>query len=68
MAQGLVKAARKGDGRAARRMAARMIERDGPSPARQDLIASLDRTLFDPAGAPPDLAQFSRSFISVGSE
>ncbi len=65
LARRLVKAARKGDGREARRMAARMIERDGPSIARQDLIAVLDRSLFDPAGTSPDLAWFSRTFLSA---
>ena len=66
LARGLAQAARKGDGRAVRRAAARMLDRDGPSSVRRALLADLDRALFDPTGSSPDFVGFARMFTAAG--
>lgn len=66
LARHLRRAARAGDALAVRRLAARILARDGPAPNPQRLLTELDRTLFDPRARPADLREFARCFLRSG--
>lgn len=66
LARDLRKAARTRDLAALRRAARAILSRDGPSGPRQQLLAELDRSVFDPTSesGPPD--SFARRFVQAG--
>jgi hypothetical protein len=63
LARGLRSAARAGDGTAVRRLAARMLARDGAVADRGRLLSDLDSRLFAPHPGGTDLAEFARAFL-----
>lgn len=58
----LLRAGRDGDAIKARRIAAQILVRDGPSAGRRSLLADLDKILFDEHPKPIDLKGFTRRF------
>lgn len=51
-----------------RRAAMELMQRDGKSRSRLDLIEAFDRAVFNPARPSFDLADFSRKFLSTKTE
>lgn len=64
LAWGMRRAARAGEVAQSRRMARRIVDRDGPSEARLALLRGLDQAVFDPRATAPDLRAFARSFLA----
>ncbi|NIZ09425.1 BatD family protein [Pseudooceanicola sp. HF7] len=62
MARRLRRAARAGQAAQVRRAAIALMRRDGSTAGDRGLLQRLDRALFAPRGAAPDLRAFARSF------